>query len=174
MNQDPNVKTLDFESDEVPLWQRIRRASLFVAFVRRAEERVRSRTVSLSEEMRQDVNSLPGFSIALFTLSLEKIAHILDGALASAPTPGATEGIQVNEPGTLRQNLRDLRVAEATVQLENLAREGGIDPSTWADIPLAQCEGEIVTAFRELKSAYERLRSDLIGATGRIATLQRC
>ncbi len=118
------------------------------------------------------MNSLPGFPIALFTLSLEKIAHILDGALASGPTPGATEGIQVNEPGTLRQNLRDLRVAEATVQLENLAREAGIDPSTWADVPLAQCEGEIVSAFRELKSTYEKLRSDLIGATGRIAILQ--
>ena len=39
IQQDTNVKTLDFESDEVPLWQRIRRASLFVDFVRRAEER---------------------------------------------------------------------------------------------------------------------------------------
>src|SRR5205823_4375882 len=44
IQQDPNVKTLDFESDNVPLWQRIRRASLFVSFVRRAEERIRART----------------------------------------------------------------------------------------------------------------------------------
>ena len=172
IQRETNVKTLDFESDEVPLWQRIRRASLFVAFVRRAEERVRARTVSLADEMRLDVTSLQGFPIALFTLSLEKIAHILDGALAPGATPGATEVVQANEPGTLRQNLRDLKVTDATTQLENLAREVGVDLSTWAEVPLAQCEGQIVTAFSDLKSVYEKLRSDLIGASGRIATLQ--
>ncbi len=172
LQQDTNVKTLDFHSDDVPLWRRIRRASLFVAFVRRTEERVRARTVSLAEEMRRDVTSLQGFPIALFTLSLEKIAHILDGTLAPGATPGATENIQANEPGTLRQNLRDLKVADATVQLENLAREVGIDLATWAEPPLAQCEGQIITAFRDLKTTYEKLRSDLQGADGRISTLQ--
>ena len=172
IQQDTNVKTLDFESDDVPLWQRIRRASLFVDFVRRAEERIRAKTVSLADEMRLDVASLQGFPIALFTLSLEKIAHIIDGALASAAPPGATVVTQANVPGTLRQNLRDLKVADATVQMENLAREVGIDLSTWAEAPLAQCEGQIVTAFRDLKMVYEKLRSDLIEATERISTLQ--
>lgn len=172
IQQDSNVKTLDFESDDVPLWQRIRRASLFVAFVRRAEERVRGRTMSLAEEMRSDVVDLQGFPVALFTLSLDKVAHILDGALASAVTPGATEVVQANEPGTLRQNLRDLKVADATVQLENLAREVGIDLSTWVELPLADCQGQIVSAFRDLKAVYERLRGDLLGADSRIAVLQ--
>jgi hypothetical protein len=172
IQQDANVKTLDFESDDVPLWQRIRRASLFVAFVRHAEHRLRSRTLSLAEEMRLEVRELQGFPISLFTLSLEKVAHILDGALAPAATPGATELMQTNEPGTLRQNLRDLKVADATVQLENLARELGIDLSTWIELPLAQCEGQIVTAFRDLKAVYERLRTDLLGAAGRISTLE--
>ncbi|MBK9386453.1 MAG: hypothetical protein IPN34_16700 [Planctomycetes bacterium] len=172
IQQDQNVKTLDFESDTVPLWQRIRRASLFVDFVRKAERRIRARTVSLGEEMRRDVVSLHGFPIALFTLSLQKIAHILDGALAPAATPGQTEVVQANEPGTLRQNLRDLRVADATVQLENIAREVGIDLTTWSEQALAQCEGQIVSAFRELKSVYEKLRSDLLDAAERISTLQ--
>ena len=171
IQQDPNVKTLDFESDDVPLWQRIRRASLFVSFVRRAEERVRSRTVSLAEEMRSDVSALHGFPIALFTLSLEKIAHILDGALASATAPGATELLQAKEPGTLRQNLRDLKVAAATVQLEHLAREVGIDLSTWAERALSGCDGPIVAAFHDLKSVYEKLRTDLTGVSGRLITL---
>lgn len=171
LQQDLNVKTLDFESDDVPLWQRIRRASLFVDFVRRAEERLRARTLSLAEEMRGDVATLHGFPIALFTLSLEKVAHILDGALAPATTPGATEILQANEPGTLRQNLRDLKVADATVQLENLAREVGIDLSTWVERPLAECDGQIVTAFRDLKSVYEKLRTDLLAAAGRLQDL---
>lgn len=172
IQQDQNVKTLDFESDTVPLWQRIRRASLFVEFVRKAERRIRARTVSLAEEMRLEVASLHGFPLSLFMLSLDKIAHILDGALAPAAMPGQTEVVQASEPGTLRQNLRDLKVADATVQLENLAREVGIDLTTWIEQPLAQCEGQIVSAFRELESVYENLRSDLIGAAGRISTLQ--
>lgn len=172
IQQDQNVKTLDFESDTVPLWQRIRRASLFVDFVRKAERRIRARTISLAEEMRLDVSSLQGFPTSLFTLSLGKIAHILDGALAPATMPGQTEKVQAKEPGTLRQNLRDLKVADATVQIENLAREVGIDLTTWIEQPLAQCEGQIVSAFRELKSVYEKLRSDLLGVAERISTLQ--
>ena len=53
--------------------------------------------------MRVDATALQGFPIALFTLSLEKIAHILDGAIGPATTTGATELLQANEPGTLRQ-----------------------------------------------------------------------
>ena len=40
------------------------------------------------------------------------------------------------------------------------------------DVPLAQCEGEIVSAFRELKAVYEKLRSDLVGATGRVSAME--
>ena len=172
LQQDANVKTLDFTLDDVSLWQRVRRASLLVGFVRKAEKLTRARTVSLAEEMRQDVSALQGFPIALFTLSLEKIGHILDGAVAPGATPGATELVQATEPGTLRQNLRDLRVAEATVQLENLAREVGVDLATWTEFPLAQCEGPVVSTFRDLKSVYEKLRTELGGATTRIGTLQ--
>lgn len=172
IQQDQNVKTLDFESDTMPLWQRIRRASLFVDFVRKAERRIRGRAASLAEEMRLEVVSLQGFPIALFTLSLEKIAHILDGALASAATPSQTVVVQTHEPGTLRQNLRDLKVADATVQLENLAREVGIDLTTWSEQALAQCEGQIVSAFRDLQSVHGQLRSDLNDAVQRIGNLE--
>ncbi|ALJ34260.1 hypothetical protein D9623_00370 [Azospirillum brasilense] len=172
LQQDANIRTLDIHLDDVPLWQRIRRASLFAGFVRRAEERIRVRTVSLADEIRVDVASLRGFPIALFTLSLEKIVHILDGALAPTATPGATEVGQAKEPGTLRQHLRDFQVAEATLQLENLAREVGLDLVTWKEHPLDRCEGQIITAFRELKGVYEKLRTDLDDATKRISTLQ--
>jgi uncharacterized protein YukE len=85
--------------------------------------------------------------------------------------PVQTEVVQANEPGTLRQNLRDLKVADATVQLENLAREVGIDLTTWKELPLAECEGQIVSAFRDVKSVYERLRSDLVDAADRLDAL---
>jgi hypothetical protein len=72
----------------------------------------------------------------------------------------------------LRQNLRDLKVADATVQLENLAREVGIDLSTWIERPLAECEGQIVAAFRDLKAVYEKLRTDLMNGLGRLHSLE--
>lgn len=170
--EDNNVKTLELGSTPMPLWLRIRRASLFVKFVRRAEAQIRARAASLAQEMRLDVSSLPGFPIALFTLSLEKISHILDGALAPAATPGDTEVVQANEAGTLRQNLRGLNVSDAKTQLDHLAREVGIDLSTSAERPLAQCEGLIVAAFRDLKSVYQTLRTDLLEADLRISSFR--
>jgi hypothetical protein len=170
--QDPNVKTLNFDSDSVPLWQRIRRASLFVDFVRKTESRIRARTLSLAEEMRGNVASLHGFPVSLFTLSLEKIDHILDGALEPAAKPGQTVVVQTHEPGTLRHNLRDLKVSEAKGQLENLAREVGIDLTTGSEQPLAQCEGHIVSAFRDLKVMHDQLRGDLNGTVERVGDLE--
>ena len=58
------------------------------------------------------------------------------------------------------------------MQLENLAREVGIDLSTWAERPLAQCDGQIVTTFRDLKSAYEKLRADRSTPFGASSTLE--
>ncbi|MGY0780583.1 hypothetical protein ACW7BC_22070 [Azospirillum argentinense] len=43
---------------------------------------------------------------------------------------------------------------------------------TWKEHPLDRCEGQIITAFRELKGVYEKLRTDLDDATKRISTLQ--
>ena len=171
LQRDSNVKTLDFDSDEVSLWQRIRRASLFVTFVRQAEQKIRVRTEALDQEMRNAIAPLPGFPVSLFALSLKKIDHILDGAVKPAETPGATEQLQAREPGTLRQSLRDLQVAAATTQLENLAREVGLDLATWAEYPLATNEGHIAAAFRDLKASYEQLRADLNDSRSRLARL---
>ena len=37
---------------------------------------------------------------------------------------------------------------------------------------LAQCEGQIAGAFRELKAVYEKLRTDLVDSTARILALE--
>ena len=59
--QEENVRTLAFDAETEPLWQRIRRAKLFVDFVKRAEVSIRARAESLAEEMRHDVEELLGF-----------------------------------------------------------------------------------------------------------------
>ena len=171
LQQDANVKTLDFDSDEVSLWRRIRRASLFVAYVRRVEKVIKARCGTLGKEMQQECESIKGFPIALFTLSFAKIVHILDGALSQGAKPGATEQKQSKDPGTLRHNLRDLKIADATVQLDGLAKEVGLDLSNWTEKPLASCDGQIVTTFCELKKTYEQLRKDLTKTVQRIEVL---
>jgi len=171
IQQDYNVKTLDFESDAVPLWQRIRRASLFVDFIRRTEKAIRSQGEKIAAEMRDGSAHLTGFPIGLFTLSLERLTHILDGALTQAATPGATEAVQVNEPGTLRQNLRDLKVAEATAQFEQLAQEVGLDLNSGATRGVADCEGHIASAYRDVRTVYERLQAGLVDAADRLDAL---
>jgi hypothetical protein len=173
LKEDSNVKTLDFESDDVPLWLRIRRASLFVDYVRRAEKAIRAQGQKLASEMREESANLSGFPISLFTLSLERLDHILDGALAPAMKPGATELMQASEPGTLRQNLRDLKVADATTQLDLLAREVGLDLASSATRTLAECEGHIAVAFRDVKSVYQKLQDGLADASSRLIVLDK-
>jgi len=159
LTHDPNVKTLDFTDDSQPLWSRIRRASLFVAFVQQAQTRIIARVVSLGDEIRQGAPD--GFPASLFTLSLEKIRHILEGALSNPANAGLTHIAQSSEPGTLRQLLRDLQVAEATSQLEKLALEVGLDLGTWQELALEAIEGQILSAYRALRQAYDRIVTDL-------------
>jgi hypothetical protein len=172
LTEDANVRTLDFESDDVPLWLRIRRASLFVEFVRRAEQSIRSQGQNLASKMRDESATLSGFPISLFTLSLERLEHILDGALAPVTQPGATERLQANEPGSLRQNLRNLKVADATTQLELLAREVGLDLTSGATRSLVDCEGHIAAAFRDVRVNYEMLQDGLVQATEHLEILK--
>lgn len=171
LDQDTNVHTLDFESDATPLWERIRRATLFVDQVRRVEGRLAKRTESLAEEMRLAVGHLSDFPIALFTLTLEKINHILDGALQPEPSMIETGKKQQREPGTLCQSLRDLKVAEVMTHLESLAAEVGLDLSTWNEASLDDCHGNIVPAFRELKKEYERIHAELLDGSRRLTEI---
>ena len=144
---------------------------MFVEFVRRSEKAIRTQGQKLATEMRDESAALSGFPISLFTLSLERLGHILDGALAPATKPGATALLQASEPGTLHQNLRDLKVADATTQLDLLAREVGLDLASGATRNLADCEGYIVVAFRDMKGVYEKLQDGLVEASNRLNVL---
>jgi hypothetical protein len=48
----------------------------------------------------------------------------------------------------------------------------GINLTTWNEQPLAHCEGQIVSTFRELKSAYEKLRREILDTVTRIFALE--
>jgi hypothetical protein len=107
IKSDDNVKTLNFEDDTKPLWERIRRAELFAVTVQEFGNNVSTRIDSLKDEMREQVKHLTYFPIALFTLSLDKINDILDAILNSNANPSSSTGHkQVSEAKTAYQYLR--------------------------------------------------------------------
>ncbi|BAZ08870.1 hypothetical protein NIES4071_06760 [Calothrix sp. NIES-4071] len=173
IQSDENVKTLNFEDDKKPLWERIRRAELFAKTVHEFGEGVCNRIDSLQEEMKQEVENLNYFPISLFTLSLEKIRDIINVIISSNTNPQSTTGReQVSEAKTLYQYLRDLKVADATDKLAQLGREVGIELNSSKQASLAEINGTIVNAFLRLKQAYEKLTDQLKDKKSRLSKLQ--
>ncbi|MFN6531078.1 hypothetical protein [Nostoc sp. ChiSLP03a] len=172
MQVDENIKTLNFEDDSKPLWERIRRAELFAKWVQDFAECICDRVDSLKEEIKVEVKELSCFPVSLFTLSLEKICDILDGALHYSSPQSSTGRKQVTEAGTLGQSLKDLKVADATERLLQLGREVGIDLNLQKQTPLGEIDGLIVSGFRRLKQAYEQLTERLSNIKNRLDKLQ--
>jgi len=171
--QEENAKTLvlfDVENRE-PLWRRIRRAQIFMQTVLRLANRIKKRIPILQEEMHGAAQG-SGFPTALFTLSLEKISHILNGALGSGESASGTELAQSNEPGTLRHHLQSLQIAEALRQLEHLASEVGCEVAGSADKPLDQITGTIAEGYRQLRKVYDALTTRANDVRARLTMVQ--
>jgi hypothetical protein len=156
---DGNIRTLNFDDDKQELWQRIRRAELFMEYVRGAEKSIRKRVETLQKEIRKSVSDT--FPVELFTLSLEKIAHILDGALNATPGNGQTQAVQIKGTGTLHYYLRDLQVGEASAALDKLADELGLDLRSGQTNSLEEIDGQIIRAFRTLRKIHAEIRNAL-------------
>jgi hypothetical protein len=173
IQSDDNVKTLNFEDDTKPLWERIRRAEIFAKTVREFGEKICDRIQSLQVEMRDEVKALHYFPISLFTLSLEKISNILDPILNPSTTPqGSTGRKQVSEAGTAYQSLRDLKVGDAIDKLLQLGREVGIELNSLKETPLKDIDGAIFKAFRRLKQAYEEITKQLEDIKSKLVKLE--
>lgn len=172
LKEDKNSKTLSFEDDSEPLWKRIRRAELFSSKVHKIAEIIKERINTLKEEMRSEVSTLKGFPLQIFTLSLEKIKGILDGALSVGSPDSSTKKKQYTESGTLGQYLRDLKIADATNKLAQLAREVGVDIESQKGVSLNDINGDIINGFRNLKKSFEHIQNQLNDLQTRINTLE--
>jgi hypothetical protein len=170
--KDDNLHTLSFEDDSTPLWQRILRAKRFSDLVRQVDEKIRVRVDKLSEEMRAQVQGLPGFPINLFTRSFKKIEDILSGALSTRDPEGSTQRRQGTDADTLELYLKDLKIGEARNKLAQLAREAGIDLDTTQEAPLNEIDGSIARGFRNLKSSFEQAQGKLDKYQERLGNLE--
>lgn len=173
LTAEENVHTLHFEDDSEPLWKRIKRAELFVIFVRAAASRINERIAELSDEMHEETKALPGFPVNIFTRSFDKISNILKGALSREEPLSSTQGLQQTEPGTLGHYLSDLKIGEAKNKLAQLAGEVGIDIDTLRVKPLAEIEGSVAQGFRTLKKIYEQTKTQLEDYQRRIKKLEK-
>lgn len=174
-NKDDNIRTLDFRNDNEALWLRLRRADLFCDRILTISEKLKERIESLKSEMRSMVADLEHFPTQLFTLSLEKIRHILNGAIHVSDPSGSTEKLQMTDASALGQCLKDLRIAEAINRLEQLCREVGlsIEGTTIAEIPFEQIDGQIVTGFRRFTQEFKSIQAKLADAKSRLNKLEQ-
>ena len=173
--KDENVRTLDFRNENDPLWRRIRRAELFCDRVLAIRNEIFTQIDTLEGEMRTQAKSLTHFPTQLFILSLEKIRHILEGAIKVSTPLGSTAELQMTDASALGQCLKDLRIAEAMNRLARLSREVGLDieNAVPAKIPFEEIDGDIIGEFRRFKKGYEILQEQLEDAKVRLNKLDQ-
>jgi hypothetical protein len=168
LQRDDSLRTLNFENDVQPLWKRIGQANLFVDDVMEAKQRITDRIDRLSEDLHDAIRDIQGFPIQAFTRSLEKIRNILNGAIGTSDPEGSTQTLQNVEPGTLGHHLKELRVAQATERLQQLADEVGLQLESHTELPLAEISGTIIQSFHDLVRDYRRERDRLADLSDRI------
>jgi hypothetical protein len=174
-NKDDNVRTLDFRNDADPLWLRLRRAELFSDRILNISEKIGERIEFLQSTMKVMVKDLAHFPVQFFTLSLEKISHILDGAIHLKTPMGSTAKSQMSEASALGQCLKDLRIADAIDRLARLSREVGlnIDGANLSEISFEQIDGYIVSGFRRSMQEFKSIQHNLDDAKSRLKTLEQ-
>jgi len=160
---DDNLKTINFEEDVLPLWERVGKADKLASFFKQHRERMADRADSLQAEMVSESASITGFPTAVFLRQMERIKSILKAVETTAEPValGETTAVQHREKGTLAFLLKDLKAQEAIAKLEQLAVELGYAPSTGATKSLAEIEGQIISTFMELKKLLASMHASL-------------
>lgn len=160
---DENLKTINFEHDKVPLWERIGKADKLATYFKEQRAKMTERADALQGILKDEATDIAGFPVAVFTRQLERIKSILGAAEkpASESRVGETTQAQYTTPGTLAFLLKDLKAQQAVEKLEQLSVELGYDPTTGSIKDLSEIEGQIVTAFRDLKRLLNSMHGSL-------------
>ncbi len=163
---------LHLTDEDRPLWERIRQAKHFADAVQQLAGRIRERTPSLGDEIRQQVAGIHAFPVNLFVRPLSKIEHIVDAGLTGEDPLCTTKRAQHAKPDTLAHYLKELRVADAIHAIRDFARELGVGERAADDKGLDDIDGEIIAGFRELVERYGTARAALVDLEGRVHTLE--
>ncbi len=168
-----NTNTLSLDDKKQSLYQRIEQARLFAEFVEKGAAQIRQRIAALIGDIDADCAGLIKFPRRLFTLSLQTVASILDGALQqqNESATSKTEGTASSD--TLLHYLRSLQLDKAAERLRFLAEEAGVNIDSGMQQPFTEVSGYIVTAYRAGKEKFEKVTAHLGELEGRCAEVQR-
>jgi len=156
-----NVNILQLDDRAQPLYQRIEQARLFAEYVDKAAQQIKQRVNSLISDIDTDSQGLSLFPRSLFTLSLQTVSNILDGALQQQndSNTAKTEGAASSE--TLLHYLRSLKLDKAAERLRLLGDEAGVNIDTGSQQGFADSSGHIMSAYRTGKEKFVKVTSYL-------------
>lgn len=163
-----NINTLRLDDKSQSLYQRIEQARLFADCVEKAATQIKQGIDHLITDIEADAKNLALFPRSLFTLSLQTVTNILDGALQQHNASGTAAAEGTASSDTLLYYLRSLQLDKAADRLRLLAEEAGVNIDNGTALGLADNLGCIASSYRAGKKKFVEI-------TGYLAELQtRC
>jgi hypothetical protein len=162
-----NINALVLDDKRHSLYQRIEQARLFAEYVDKATHQIKQRSDTLIAEMDTECAGLKYFPKSLFTLSLQTVPNILDGALQQHNDSGTSIVEGTASSDTLMHYLRSLQLDKAAERLRLLANETGINIDSGAQQSFAETSGHILSAYRDCKAKYQKIDDYLLQLNAR-------
>ena len=152
-----NINTLRLDDQDQSLYERIEQARLFAEYVDQAAGLIKQHISDLIGDINVDSKDMAHFPRSLFTLSLQTVVNILDGALQQQNDSGTalTEGASSSD--TLLFYLRTLQLDKASERLGLLAEEAGFNIDSGAKLGFADNSGHIISAYRATKDKFVKV-----------------
>ncbi|MCK5664613.1 MAG: hypothetical protein KAI17_14070, partial [Thiotrichaceae bacterium] len=152
-----NINMIHWEDRRVSLYERVERARLFAEYVRHCGDRICERVKQLQQDITSDPEAQLPFPQRLFTLSMETVSNIFEGALNQGGL-GNTQQLEASGTSdTLLHYLRSLQLDRASERLDLLGREVGYDPQTQVTKQFNEISGFIISTFRRFKTRYSEV-----------------
>jgi hypothetical protein len=168
-----NINTLRLDDKEQSLYLRIEQARLFAEYVDKAASQIKQRINDLITDIDTDAQGLALFPRSLFTLSLQTVANILDGALQQQNDSGTTTIESTASSDTLLHYLRSLQLDKAAERLRLLAEEAGVNIDTGAQLGVTENVGHILSAYRAGKEKFVKVTGYLADLKARCTEAER-
>lgn len=156
-----NINTLQLEDKTQSLYQRIEQARQFAEFVEKSGKSISARVQSLISGIDGECIDLKHFPRSLFTLSLQTVINILEGALTKQNSSATATAEGAASSDTLLYYLRSLQLDKAAERLTLLAEEAGVDLRANSHQPFAEVSGFIMSTYRLAKSRFEDISQGL-------------
>ncbi|MDD5267580.1 MAG: hypothetical protein PHO08_10690 [Methylococcales bacterium] len=168
-----NINTLRLDDKAQSLYQRIEQARLFAEYVDKAASQIKQRIDALITDIETDSKGLTHFPKSLFTLSLQTVSNILDGALQQQNESETTHIEGAASSDTLLHYLRSLQLDKAAERLRLLSDEAGVNIDSGTQLAFIEITGNILSAYRTCKEKYEKVTGYLAELNARCTEIVR-